>query len=538
MIDVLIVDDEKRTRTGLEKNIPWEKHGFRVTEAAANAFEALEVMERSVPDVIILDIKMPEMNGLELLEIINEKYPSVRVVLISGYDDFEYAQKAVSAHAFAYILKPIDEIELLKRMEDARTEIEEERAKIKEDDELKHQFAACLPLVRSGFVNQLLWAGIDSRQEIEDRSRFLEMDLTGPEYRIILVETDELAKGGGGAYPDASLRRYSVSRLAARRLEEYANCYVFDNGDRIGLLVAGRDLDGDDIRGALVGLRARANAEVGLAVTISLGAVVDDVVGLERSLASALKGLEYRIVSGRNTIIDAQSIENEGDQVVELHRYDNSLRRCGEEMQRAIKSSDSEAVGRCIDLIVSETESILRTSTGSMNRLLTRLSLFITGLIVAFDFADLEDIGMDGDLQHLLSGPQTFEELDRLLRRIISKIEGEWRRTRENHNNYLVEKVTRFLNDNIFDGISLRKAADYLGVHPNYLSSVFHKEIGKTFIEYEIDLKMNEAKKYLKNSSLRVYEIADRLRYQDVNHFTKVFKKAVGVSPTEYRDLG
>ena len=173
MINVLIVDDEYSIREGIKNNISWAEYGLRVCGTAASGFEALELVDKEMPEIIILDIRLSDMDGLEVLEVVKEKYPHIKVILISGHDDFEYAQKAIELDAFSYILKPIDDKKLLAKIIDAKKIIEDQFNKIKSDENLNKQLKKNIPILKDIFLNQIVTGKLTDLQTIKERSEFL-----------------------------------------------------------------------------------------------------------------------------------------------------------------------------------------------------------------------------------------------------------------------------------------------------------------------------------------------------------------------------
>lgn len=540
MVDVLIVDDEERTRAGLAHSIDWASHGLRVSGTAAGAYEALERIEHSVPAILVLDIKMPHMDGLELLHIVKARYPSVRVILISGYDDFEFARRAVHDNAFCYILKPIDENELVQRALEAKAEFQEEQSRLQEDRELRRQFEACTPLARSALLYRMVSEG-ELQIPVELTStHVLGMDLQGPTYAVVLVETEDLAAEADEGYDDRIYRRYAVMRKAETLFRRAGECYGFDTPSALGFLVSGTHEGLCTLSGAARELTEWANHEAGFSCTVGIGDQVASLGGLPESYAGAHKAMELRALTGRNAVIGPSRLTGapaDAESVSAVQRSDVLLRRSERRFVGAVRAGNDERVERTCQALAESIPADLFGAPGTRRQLLTRVVLMVLRVQVALDLDDLvlEEGGTDLIQQvYGASGPQ---DLARCLSTCLARIQDAWRARQARHNSHLVRQVVEYLQQNVCAGISLTAAADYVHVHPNYLSTIFRSEMGKTFIEYEIELKMGQARRILEETTLRIYEIAERLGYRDANHFTKVFKKEVGVSPREYREL-
>jgi two-component system response regulator YesN len=309
----------------------------------------------------------------------------------------------------------------------------------------------------------------------------------------------------------------------------------------LGFLLSCADEGLDGLYASARELTDWANHEAGFSCTVGIGDRVASLAALPESYESAQKALELRALTGRNAVIGPSrpAGTNAGalGEPSAVQRLDVLLRRSEARLVGAVRAGSDERVERTCQALAESIPADLFGAAGTRRQLLTRAVLLVLRVQVALDLDDLvvEEAGTDLIQRvHAASGPG---ELARCLGSCLSSIQSAWRARQARHNNHLVRQVVDYLQQNVCAGISLTAAADYVHVHPNYLSSIFRSQMGKTFIEYEIELKMNEARRLLEETTLKVYEVAEKLGYRDVNHFTKVFKKEVGVSPREYREL-
>jgi two-component system response regulator YesN len=530
MVSVLIVDDEKLTRDGLSTRMHWDENGFAPVGTAASAYEALARMEDSLPDIVVADIRMPDMDGIELLEIINNNYPSVRVVLISGYDEFEYAQAAISARAFCYILKPIDDNLLLSRAIEARDEILIERKQIAKDEQLKTRFEAWLPTVRNNYICRLIRDSASSSPGGFDDSEALGIDLAAKAYRVILLETQETIPARAAATRNRVYRDYAVLDQAIEMWDLDGEVHSFDCATHTGLLVVGH-CDTERLRDTLSALRAWSNQRAGLTVTIGIGSEVKRVELLRESFVSADQALAGSIVAGRNAVIVAdrllptESVHN-ATQVL-----DGLLRTMEPKVITAVRANNERGLADLAQAIADEIRTILERCVGAKNRLLHQVVGFLMKVRLAADL----DVPKDGFLECL--DVESIDRLQELLCEVFAQTVTDWQGKLNANNSYIVKRAIEYLHRNIKSDVSLTGVADALSLHPNYLSSIFRSEVGKRFVDYVREVKIDEAKRLLDGTAMRVYEVAAAVHYQDVNHFTRIFKQIVGCSPTEYRDL-
>ncbi len=537
-VDVLIVDDEQHTREGIRDELEWSKHGMRVIGTAANAYEALDIMDRSLPHIVILDIKMPDMDGLELLEIVKCRYPNVRVILISGYDQFSYAQKAVSGGAFCYILKPIDERELTEKILDARREIVEEQHRIHEDEVLRTRYRENLPVLRDHFLGMLASGRPLRPDRLIEKGEALGIDLSGKDFVVVAFdpseERDEMVD-------QSAYRRYSVMEKAERILCEISDtrdpvhCYAFNVDKHIALLVAGDSIDIDAILASTGEIRTWVNVNLGVSVTASIGTVVHNPQDIHVSAKNAIEGLEYRFVKGSNSVFLGSDLSFGMEGRALVRRFERTLKELKPAAEKAVKSGDG--IEDLVESIVAELARAVEKDLSCKSDLCFVLVVFVLELLISIR-ADLSFFFVDGiDMVSYLKAIAVREELQSFLLEYLCGLHSSWNDHVSSSNNRLVTRALRYMEENIHGDISLTRVAEELNVHPNYLSRIFKTSSGRTYIEREIEMKMNEARRMLEETDGRVYEIANALSYRDVNYFTRTFKRMVGVSPTEYRSI-
>ncbi|MFW6313754.1 MAG: response regulator [Spirochaetota bacterium] len=530
MISVLIVDDEELTSEGLATQLPWNDHGFVVAGIAGSAWEALEKMEQSIPDLLILDIRMPEMDGIEMLKIVRRNYPGARVILISGHDEFEYAREAIAARAFAYILKPIDDDLLMEQALLARDEIIEERRQIEADSELRLRYDRWLPAIRNNLLCRLVGGTTDDADALRQEAKALEIDLSATAYRVVLIQSQESSQSPSSERGARTYRDYAVLDRAVELWERDGAPCPFDCGSHAGLLIVG-PVDDEPIRETMNGLRAWANQMTGLTLTIGVGRQVRTVEQLRESFASANQAILARIVAGRNAVIVASdSLFSRTTHSATLE-FEGRLNAMTGKALGAIQGNDPVALTVVVTDISQSLRRQLEHCIEAKNRLLHILVSFLIRLRVGLD--------LDVPTSRVFECVEvaSMDEMEAALTAFLGATVDDWQEKQNLTNSHIVKRAVEHLHRNVRNDISLTRVAEALGVHPNYLSSIFRAELGKRFIDYEREIKIAEAKRLLKETSLRVYEVAASIQYQDVNHFTRIFKKLVGCSPREFREL-
>lgn len=543
MIDIMIVDDERLIREGIKNGINWEAHGINVCATAGSASEALTLIDMYMPNIIITDIRMPDMDGLELLENINRQYSNIKVILISGYKDFEYAQTAISLDAFCYILKPIDSDELLAKVLGAKAMIEEQLKSIKLNEDIKKRLEENMWVIRDNFLIRMVKGELSGESEIQEMKEFLDLNSEGVQFCVAILEIETPNKKCHSKWEDKQewhdegWYKAAVMNEIEVVFKDFYRSYSFNFNNSIGLLISGQQIDEDHVKEQFVTIKEWVNNSLGLSMTVGIGNTYNSMEEVPISCREAMEASEYKVVMGKNVIIPAKTINTKVSEKVAITNFENILKNSEDDLVYSLKAGDKKAVNQIVDDIIVVTEQVIKANIRTKEHLMLLLAFFLLKIVFSLEIHVHQLVGDQKDLYIALKGLQTIEELQSFLCDFFHKVIQELDNRVKSQNGFLVKQAVDYINANIYNDISLIKVAEYLGVHPNYLSRIFSQELGESFIEYSIKVRMNEAKLLLRNSTNKVYEIADSLHYKDVSHFARVFKKTYGVSPSEYRQL-
>lgn len=534
MINVMIVDDEKTIREGVERAIDWEGLGMRVCVCAASGAEALDAIELAPPDIVLLDIVLNDIDGLEVLDLIRRKYPGMYVMLISGHDDFEYARRAIELNAYSYLLKPIDIEQLLEKLLQIRQAIWERLDKLKKDKELNDRLKESIPIIRDSFFIGLVSGKRDSAESIVAAADFLGLDLAARQYAVALLELHN--RGDGDEY-DRNLIRYAVMDICREAFAGTYKCHPFGIEDKIGILISADEMEPGNIRTICGVIRDGVNVKLGVPLTVGVGRPQSDPVCIQHSYREAAEALEYKILMGLNRVIDSEIIYQSANKKLERNLMREVFQKKGDELKIALKTMNRQAADAIADEIMAALRESVDSNIRNHSRDLLLLSTCLSMIAVDLD-ADMESILDEGrELYGVFKGQDTLEKLHECVRSFFLKVMEVLRNKQKSSNSLYVRKALQYVRENLYGEISLSAIADALYLSPNYLSRIFRQEVGEPFIEYTIRVKMNEVKRLLEQSPQKVYEIAYKLNYKDVNYFSKTFKRFFGVSPSEYREL-
>ena len=297
---VLLVDDEENIREGISRKMDWQGLGFSLAGEASNGRDALELAEEILPDVVLTDIKMPFMDGLELCGSLTELLPVSKFVIFSGFDDFEYAKQAIRRNVSEYILKPINADELSAVLRRLKAELDREREERRDTERLRIRYTENLPVLQELFYANLLSGRIERGKE-QERAAQLDIDLSGEKWAAALAYI--------GGSRDAPLSTLSVQKLLEEALTE-DRCRLFLYNDWIASIVSLTEtFSVYDLIRALDRACALASAYLGLTLTVGVGTPCRELSGLPRSAAEARTALEYRSMVGRGQVIYIGDLE-------------------------------------------------------------------------------------------------------------------------------------------------------------------------------------------------------------------------------------
>lgn len=539
MINLLIVDDEINIVTGIRDNIDWEKYGIRVCGIAENGIQALDLLISTSPDIIIMDIYMPHINGIELLEIINNKYPNIKSILISGFREFEYARQAVNLNAFAFILKPIDDQELLAAVLKAKEEIQSRHEKLQKDAIIMARIKENFSILKDNFLSRLVKGWYKREEQVIAHASSYEIDLNFKQFLVGLIIQDNIeTEGVSNIGIDMNENLYKavvLSKLDALFDTESFYSFNLDNG--IGILFCGDRLDKEHVLKQLNKLIKSVNEEGGFSITLALGKICERIQDIPVSYRSAISALDYKIVIGNNQVIDSERFPGKmlgGAVHINFYRY---LHDSEKEVLIALKSANLESLKQWTDDVI---ETLYRTVKNNIKQ--KSNTLFILAFYLYYIQCEL---GIYGDSVPY-DGSVIFSEMCRLsglpeiksyINHFFEKIVADIKSRNKDQRSYLIDRAKEYINQNIYEQISLVSVADYLNIHPSYLSKIFKLITGENFTDYVRSIKMGEAERLLRTTKMKVYEISELLKYNDSGYFIKLFRKEYGVSPNEYRQL-
>ena len=527
---VLLADEEEEIRTGISLKIDWSALGFSLVGEAGNGEEALELAEQLRPDVVLTDIKMPYMDGLELCRRLRQSLPGARLVVFSGFDDFEYARQAVSMGVSEYILKPINAPELSQVLTRLREQLDRQRLERRDMETLRRRYEESLPVLRELFYTRLLGGQLPPEQ-IQDRAARYEIELRPGLWTAALVHAD--LPGEGEEDRDELLLLSVQSFLEEHFALEGCGVRTVLYGDAAALLV---QLSGEDrlypLLEELERLSRLSQSYLGVSLAAGVGRLCPGPEELHRSVEEARSALDYRVLMGKDRVLYIGDLEEQPAAELSFEEADQRA------LSAAVKLGSPEQVEQAVRGLMER--------LGQAGLSLAQCRLFLLELVTCLvRLARLGGVAVEEVFGKNFTGAVPVsdfsgpEELGRWLEERCLRLRELLGRQRTDSAGRMVEQAKDYIAGHYADeALSVDCLCSHLHLSPTYFSTLFKREVGMTFTAYVTEVRMEQAARLLRDTDEKTYLIAGQTGYADPNYFSYVFKRHFGVSPSKFRAGG
>lgn len=527
MYKLMLVDDESEIREGLQEVVDFEKYGFTVVGEAANGLEALNSCERLAPDLIITDIRMPLMDGLTMCKRIHAVLPTARFIILSGYDDFDYAREAISINCLGYLLKPISAAEFVEMLGDARQKLDEEFAQRQDMTRLREHFRSSLPLLREMLLASLLSGGITGEEALAAARKY-EMNLSAAGYELALLRLSMKTNEAAGI-DDEELLNFAVMNMAQEIMIEHdVRAYFFHYHGYLAVLSPlAQEAAFDTVLECLDEARKTVDYYLNIKVTIGIGLYCTTLDQLPACGRQAQFALEQCTILDGQDLLCARDLERGQTQRFSI---DEALLR---QLGNALKVGNVEKTDEVLDILMEHCRKQQFTP-----RLYRDYLMEIYGVLVRASRDMLWNMGEEGDedtLSRLMECPPP-EEASVVLRTLCKRYTQHQREGRAYGTHVLVQQAIEYLNANYADEeMSVEKLCRHLHISASYFSVVFKKETKQTIVQYLTRLRMDKAMALLGSTAMKTAQIAQSVGIPDPSYFSYAFKKHFGMSPSQVR---
>lgn len=528
MYSVFAVDDEPIVLEGIRSKIDWEGSGFTFAGEATDGEIALSMIHEIKPDILITDIKMPFMDGLQLAEAIKKTQPWIKIIILSGHDEFDYAKKAISIGIEDYLLKPFTPDELLTSLNKTASQIDKERKQLSDISRLREELKSNETLIKKEFLNNLVHGSADTNTVMQKCGE-LGINIISRYYKVLISRIESRTGNNQNQQEACSLlNSYSSAINEAVSFFHHSNLLVciFKGSTQ-------EELDDNSFRAA-ESINHIATKNEDCMVLTAMGKTVEHLSQLKISYEDAKKILKANISNKENRIISSDDLSvsengsgssdafldlNEGDPLIDKLKYaaKGDIQSIIEESMELIKKNPDQfsvfASYLLVDLIFAVSKLVEKLG-GNIKVLNPEIlqRKFI-------DDAVSDETRFRKTLEQVLVFALEFRD---------SKFTGKYAD--------VILKAKHFIEENYADqNTTLTTVAEVVALSPNHFSTIFSQECKTTFIEYLTNVRLENAKRLMRETDMKGYDIAYECGFSDPHYFSYIFKKNTGLSPREYK---
>lgn len=542
MLKIFLAEDEVVVRETIKRMIPWEELGFELVGEAADGEMALPLLIRQQPDLLITDIKMPFMDGLTLARLAKKEIPGLKVVILSGYDDFNYAKQAIGIGVEDYLLKPITKNALIERLSEIRSRYEHEKTQKEYYEKFQREMQAYEKNSSRDFFEALVGGSMDM-MEVYKRAEKLGLDIVAEAYNVLIftMNCDE----------DFSGQRDEYSSWEAESLELLENFFAGHSSAMLFrsnifsydvLLKGQRETIEENTRACVDEIRKILSRQDGRREWfLAVGQSVDRLSQIQKSYHTASRAFSQRYLYDENILYydEMETMEHPGGQA---ETEDNAY----------LQKVDVNALNPAIlqkflsNGLQEETENFVKDYFYAIGQEPMESLVFRNYVILNVRFSVIsfiKGLGCDtnemesADTEEVLAeSGKNMESAIAYAKKMISQAIEIRDQNSGNKNRSILKTAVDFIDSHYMDEeISLNTVANVANVSSNHFSALFSQNMGQTFIEYLTTLRMNKAKELLRCTGMRSSEIAGEIGYKDAHYFSYLFKKTQGMTPSDYR---
>lgn len=534
MIKVFLVEDEIIIREAIHKMIPWAEYGFELIGEAKDGEMALPLIKKSKPDVLITDIKMPFMDGLTLSRLVKKDLPNTKIIIISGYDDFDYARQAITLGIEQYLLKPISKDEFLEVLEGIRSKYKKENEQKLYYQKFENEIKAYEKNAQRDFFELLVSEDVDLQRIYEQADR-LQIDIMAQCYNLVLFDI-----GAKSDYQNVGDRYSNDAADVQNKIDEFfinnRSYQLFRNQQfNYAVLIKGDENEIGQVTAECIEFLKTTFEQNGtLEWFVCAGKSVERLSLMSECYKEAMKSFAYRYL-GYRYVFSYENIEKtEKDEDMNLQNIDMNAVK-----QEIIYNFLFNALDEEVDSFV---KNYLQMIGGEAMRskmfqqyILLNLHFCLTSFAEKLGYDKTE---IDDSLKFIVDERiKSTEDLEKIIGSILRKGIRLREERSKGRNQSVIRTALQYMEENFTDdSLTLNRVAGVANVSANHFSALFSQEMGQTFIEYLTQLRMSRAKEQLRCTDMRSGEIALEVGYKDPHYFSFLFKKTQGCTPSEYRN--
>lgn len=535
-LKMIIADDEHHVREGLKEIVAWDELGVDIIAVAADGQEAFELCRDLKPDILLTDIRMPMMDGLEAAFKLKEFHDKVRFIIISGAQEFNYVKTALSLHADGYILKPIKLQELQATVAQVVASIQAERKRDEHAMGLQRQLQENIPALRDKFLVDLVQGLYKSEREIADKLTLYKLPFKlGGAAVVAVFQIDEYEKAMERYTEEyKQLLSFSVTNILEEIVSrDFPGGVSFAMNENEFIVLFNQAALHDNRYLALCPeMIDSVNRYLNFSISAGIGNPVEKLVELYSSYNEASKAMEYRFFKGKNAMLPIGDFQTQGagpdfSLVYEEQKQLFHFMKLGNREEVAAKTQlifDAVLSGNAYT--VGYVQSVCFDLINMASKTMYELGENIEKIVGDY-------YGMFGEVYN----KREAAELQDMVLALFHKLTGHFAQKMNQKNGPLIHKIKDIISKRYMEDLSVAKLAEEVFLSPNYISLIFKQETGENITEYVTKVRMEAAKTLLKDNDLKIMEVAEMVGFENTTYFSTVFKKYTGIHPQKYRSL-
>jgi len=538
---VIIVDDEYVIRDGL-MSFKWERLGFTPSGSASDGEEALKLMEADPADLIITDIKMPIMDGIELSEKVSSMYPACKIVILTGYKEFDYVQKAIKSGVIEYLLKPIDLFELERLILKIKDNLDAEHQAAELIESYQKRLKESLPLAAENLLRRIVEEKVTNLLEIEESMNLLEIYLERPFYSCAVLRINvpeeyesrlEQINTALSACLNEQINVSSLGHFYFDSLTEAVILFNFELEDNKEPTFDFLTMQTEKICNAVKDTLKKEGLPYP-GICMGIGNIYNNILYLSLSYRQACNVLQRRFFNEKAETFYAWKEKISYLQIMSNYPYDKE--------NLLINATLDGNKEQCLEFLNSFWDDLMiiqnRGDPNHFKNAINQLLSMLERRLVKHGTTLREIADAGSPFMEFIDRSPTVSRLRESIQQLFMEACDaitEINNSVKSSSHAAVKEAIKYINEHYNEKITLNELADRVFLNSSYLGIQFKKETGRNFVNYIKEVRIEKAKELLKGIDMKVYEISEIIGYQDYKYFREVFKALTGLTPLEYR---
>jgi two-component system, response regulator YesN len=522
MIRLLLADDEPVIIRGLKKLLPWQSLGMEIIGEVNNGLDLMSAVEEKSADIIISDICMPGLSGVDVIRKIRELNFNTKVIFISGFQEFTYAKEAMKHGAIDYLVKPVDKSELEKVILQAVSLIVKERKEHSNQDKL-HQLEEKNNIETSRiYWDSLIEGELINQEDYDSKQNFF---LSSPLLSVAVLEVDRI-KNGNNSWDerDRRLVEYSINNIVNEVIMEEKRGVFYLKENKFVIILN----HNSNVYQILGSLQKKINEFLHVEVSIGVGIPVTCLEEVSRSYKKAKSALSTKYFIGFNQVISYKEYKTKTLSEQDLFAYQNKV------LEYFISANYKQ-----LEIAINEIlDRIKEFSFGNQSLAVTTCFSFVIVLTQSLQKYAINLTGWESDMHQLkseMNRKDSYDDLCLEIQNIIYKLFQLISDNNVNKETLIMMRVKKYIEEHYSDDVTLDTVASIAFMNPYYFSSFFKKQTKQNFKHYLTEIRMNHASRLLLHTDLLVYEIAEKVGYKNSRQFSDMFRRTFGKLPVDYK---